>query len=153
MNTWLYNHFQETILLEGNMFFWSAITSINWLAVLVAWVMHVVISLVWYQPFLFGKAWVKLSGKDMKPAIPWMPAGLVAHFAAVFGLAVIMRMANATTAVDGIILGAFVAICFIGAMLAGELIWEKIPFRLFLIRLGDQVLTLCLAGVILALWR
>jgi hypothetical protein len=38
-------------------------------------------------------------------------------------------------------------------MLGGELVWEKIPFRLFLIRLGDQLLTLSLAGAILALWH
>jgi hypothetical protein len=139
--------------LEGDVSIWSAIAGINWWAVLVAGAIHVVISLVWYQPFLFGKAWIRLSGKDMKPAIPWMPVGLIAHFTAVFGLAVIVQMAEATAAIDGVILGAFVAICFIGAMLAGELIWEKIPFRLFLIRPGDQVLTLCLAGLILALWQ
>ena len=131
----------------------NAISQINWLAVLVTWVLHVVLSLVWYQPFFFGKAWVKLSGKEMKPAVRWMPAGLIAHFVAIFGLAVIIILAKATTALEGILYGLLVAICFIGAMLGGELIWEKIPFKLFLIRLGDQILTLCLAGVILALWR
>lgn len=131
----------------------SVISYINWWAVLVAWVVHVIISLLWFQPFLFGKAWVKLSGKDMNPAKQWIPVGFIAHFAAIFGLAVIINLANATTVIEGIALGLLVAICFIGAILGGELVWEKIPFRLFLIRLGDQVLTLSLAGVILALWR
>ncbi len=131
----------------------SAISNINWWAVIVAWIVHVLISLLWFMPALFGKAWVKLTGKDMKPATRWMPAGLLAHFAAVFGLAVIVKLADATTVVEGIALGALVAICFVGAMLAGELVWEKIPFKLFLIRLGDHLLTLCLAGIILTLWR
>lgn len=131
----------------------SAISNINWWAVLVAWVVHVVLSLVWYQPFLFGKAWVKLSGKEMDPAKKWFPVGLLAHLVCIFGLAVIINLANATTIIEGIALGFMVSICFIGAMLAGELVWEKIPFQLFLIRLGDQILTICLAGVILALWR
>jgi len=52
-----------------------------------------------------------------------------------------------------IALGLLVSIGFVGTMLAGELVWEKIPFRLFLIRLGDQLLTYGLAGAILALWR
>lgn len=131
----------------------TAISGINWLAVLVAWIAHVVISLVWFQPPLFGKAWVELSGKELKPATQWFPAGLAAHLVCVLGLAVIVNMANATTIVEGAALGLMVSICFIGAMLAGELVWEKIPFKLFLIRLGDQVLTLCLAGMLFAIWR
>jgi RsiW-degrading membrane proteinase PrsW (M82 family) len=132
---------------------WSAFQNLNWLAVLVAWVVHVVISLAWYQPIFFGKAWVKLSGKEMKPATQWIPVGFIAHLVAVIALAVIVNLANATTAWEGILLGLLVSIGFIGAILAGELVWEKIPFRLFLIRVGDQILTLSLAGVILALWK
>jgi RsiW-degrading membrane proteinase PrsW (M82 family) len=132
---------------------WSAFQNLNWLAVLVAWVVHVVISLAWYQPVFFGKAWVKLSGKEMKPAKQWIPVGFLAHLVAVVALAVIINLANATTAWEGILLGLLVSIGFISAILAGELVWEKIPFRLFLIRVGDQILTLSLAGVILALWK
>jgi RsiW-degrading membrane proteinase PrsW (M82 family) len=131
----------------------SAFSNINWLAVLVAWVVHVVISLAWYQPIFFGKAWVRLSGKEMKPAKQWIPVGFVAHLVAVIALAVIVNLANATTAWEGILLGLLVSIGFIGAILAGELVWEKIPFKLFLIRVGDQILTLSLAGVIFALWK
>jgi len=132
---------------------WSAFQNLNWLAVLVAWVVHVMISLAWYQPVFFGKAWVKLSRKEMKPATQWIPVGFIAHLVAVIALAVIVNLANATTAWEGILLGLLVSIGFIGAILAGELVWEKIPFRLFLIRVGDQILTLSLAGVILALWK
>ena len=82
-----------------------------------------------------------------------MPAGLIAHLVAVIALAIIVNLANATTILEGILLGLIFSIGFIGAILAGELVWEKIPFKLFLIRLGDQILTLCLAGAILALWR
>lgn len=131
----------------------STISSLNWWAVIVAWVMHVVISLLWYQPFFFGKAWVKLSGKDMDPAKKWFPAGLLAHFVCIFGLAVILKAANVTTILEGILWALLASICFIGAIIAGELVWEKIPFRLFLIRLGDQVLTLILAAIILVLWK
>jgi hypothetical protein len=131
----------------------AAISNINWPAVLLAWVTHVVISLVWFQPFLFGKAWVELSGKELKPAAQWIPAGLAAHLAGVLALAIIVNLAHATTLMEGIALGLLVSIGFVGAMLGGELVWEKIPFKLFLIRLGDQVLTFCLAGTILTLWR
>jgi len=131
----------------------TAIQNINWLAVLVVWILHVVISLLWFQPVLFGKAWVELSGKEMKPDTKWMPIGLLAHLICVFALAVIINLANTTTIIEGIALGIMVAICFIGAMLGGELVWEKIPFKLFLIRIGDQIFTLGIAGAILTLWK
>ncbi len=131
----------------------AAISDVNWLAVIVAWVAHVVISLLWFQPALFGRAWVELSGKELKPATRWIPIGFAAHFVCVLALAAIVNLTNATTLLEGVALGLLVSIGFIGAMLAGELVWEKIPFRLFLIRIGDQVLTISLAGAILALWR
>ena len=131
----------------------NALSDLHWLAVFVAWIAHVAISLAWFQPALFGRAWVRLSGKELKPATQWIPAGLAAHLAAVLSLAVIIRVANATTLVEGVSFGILVSMGFIGAMLGGELVWEKIPFRLFLIRLGNEVLTLSLAGAILALWR
>ena len=130
-----------------------AMSNFNWLAVFVCWVAHVVISLVWFQPIFFGKAWVSLSGKEMKPATQWFPVGLLAHLICIIALAVIINLANARTIFEGVAFGLLVSIGFIGAMLGGELVWEKIPFRLFLIRLGDQILTLSLAGAILAIWR
>lgn len=131
----------------------SAFQNLNWFAILIAWILHVAISLVWYQPIFFGKAWVKLSGKEMIPAKQWMPVGLIAHLIAVIALALIIRLTNANTIMEGIILALTVSIGFIATILAGELVWEKIPFRLFLIRVGDQILTLCIAGVILSLWK
>jgi len=35
----------------------------------------------------------------------------------------------------------------------GELVWEKIPFRLFLIRVGEHLVALCAAGAILGVWH
>ena len=35
----------------------------------------------------------------------------------------------------------------------GELIWEKIPFKLFLIRIGNQLVGFIITGIILAVWQ
>jgi hypothetical protein len=133
--------------------FSAAFSSLNWLAVLVSWIAHVAISMLWFSAPVFGKAWAQLSGKELKPAANWIPAGFAAHLAAVLALALLVRLAGATSLWDGIGLGCLTAVGFVGAMLGGELVWEKIPFRPFLIRLGDQVLTLGLAGAILVLWH
>jgi hypothetical protein len=68
-------------------------------------------------------------------------------------LAVIVTLANATTVFGGIVVGIAAWIGFIVPLETGELIWEKIPFKLFLIRVGNHLVGLCVAGIILALWR
>jgi hypothetical protein len=65
----------------------TAFSTINWRAVLVAGVLHIVISLAWYQPVFFGRAWVKLSGKEMNPAVRWIPVGLASHLVCILALA------------------------------------------------------------------
>ncbi len=130
----------------------NSVLSLNWFAVVFCWFFHIVFSLAWYTPIFFGRAWVKLSGREMEPAKQWIPVGFLAHLICIIALAIIIQLANAKTLLEGVVLGLVVSIGFIGAMLAGELVWEKIPFQLFLIRLGDQVLTLSIAGAILAMW-
>jgi hypothetical protein len=67
--------------------------------------------------------------------------------------AVIVNLANATTVMGGITVGVLVWIGFVVTLEIGELIWEKIPFKLFMIRVGNQLVGLSLAGIILAVWR
>ena len=131
----------------------SVLPGINLLAVLVAGVVHIVLGLLWFQPKVFGNAWTKLTGRDMKPATRWMPAGIVGHLLMSFVLAVIVKLANATTALDGALVGILVCLGFVATMLVGELIWEKIPFKLFVVRAGNQLVGFAISGIILGTWR
>ena len=67
-------------------------------------------------------------------------------------LAVIVDLANASTALGGFMVGVLVWIGFVVPLEIGELIWEKISFKLFVIRIGEHVLSLGLAGIILTIW-
>ena len=131
----------------------NSLSGINLLAVLVAGIVHTVIGLIWFMPKLFGTPWVKLTRMEMKPARPWIPAGLLGHQVMAFVLAVIVNLANATSVGGGIVVGIFVCLGFMATLEIGELIWEKIPFKLFLIRVGNQLVGLASAGAILAVWR
>jgi hypothetical protein len=64
-----------------------------------------------------------------------------------------VRLADATTVAGGIAVAALVWLGFVVTLEVGELIWEKIPFRLFLIRIGNHLVALSVAGAILAVWR
>ncbi|RPI33776.1 MAG: DUF1761 domain-containing protein [Chloroflexota bacterium] len=129
------------------------LTDINLLSVLVAGISHTVIGLIWFMPKLFGNAWVELTKKDLKPASQWIWAGFTGHLVMALVLAVLVNLAGATTIFGGIAVAFLAWIGFIVTLEIGELIWEKIPFRLFLIRIGNQLVGLSVAGAILAVWR
>ena len=129
----------------------SAIMALNYMAVFVALISHFVIGIIWYS--VFGKAWVKLSGTKLKSDVKWLPVGFVAHIFYTIALAVIVSLAEATTLIEGLVVGIMVCIGFIGTIMVNELASMKTPFKLFLIKFGDEFISLCVAGIILALWK
>ena len=131
----------------------TILSNINYWAVLVAGLAHMVISLVWFLPGLFGRQWMELTKQDMTPARRWIAAGIIGHQLIALVLAIFVYLAHATTLVEGFAVAVLVWFGFVVTLETGELIWEKIPFRLFLIRVGCHFVALSVAGVILALWR
>jgi len=128
-------------------------TAINFYAVFVAWIVHTVSGLLWFQPKLFGNEWSKLTGKELKPAKNWLIPGLVGHLAMVFVLVIIIKIANIDNGLGGLLVGLLAWIGFVVPLEIGELIWEKIPFRLFLIRIGNQFIGMGISGFILGAWQ
>jgi hypothetical protein len=131
----------------------ASLSNINLWAVLVAGIVHTLIGLIWFMPKFFGNAWIELTGKEMKPASRWIPAGLIGHQVMAFVLAVIVNLANVTNVAGGMVVGILVCLGFMATLEIGELIWEKIPFKLFMIRVGNQLVGLSFTGAILAVWR
>jgi len=128
-------------------------TDINLLAVFVAWIVHIAIGLTWFQPGIFGKEWSKQTGKELKPAKSWIIPGFAGHLVMIFVLAIIINLANINNGAGGLLIGLLGWIGFIVPMEIGELIWEKIPFRLFLIRIGNQFVGIGISGFILGAWQ
>ena len=129
------------------------LTDINLYAVLVAWIIHTASGLLWFQPRLFGNEWSKLTGKELKPATKWLIPGLVGHLAMVFVLVIIIKMANIGNGLGGLLVGLLCWIGFVVPLEIGELIWEKIPSKLFLIRIGNQFIGMGISGFILGAWQ
>jgi hypothetical protein len=127
--------------------------NINLLAVLVAGFAHMATGLIWFMPRFFGRQWMELTKQELKPARQWIAAGIIGHQLIALVLAVVVYLANATTIFEGIIVGILIWIGFVVTLEVGELIWEKIPFKLFAIRIGNHLVALSIAGVILAIWR
>jgi hypothetical protein len=128
-------------------------SDINLYAVFVAWIIHTVSGLLWFQPKLFGNEWSKLTGKELKPAKKWIFPGLMGHLAMIFVLVIIIKIASINNGLGGLLVGFLGWIGFIVPMEIGELIWEKIPFRLFLIRIGNQFVGIGISSFILGAWQ
>ena len=131
----------------------SAFSSINYISVLVAGVVHMATGLMWFNYKFFGKQWAVLTKQELKPAKKWIIAGIIGHQIIALALAVVINLAGAITALEGIYVAIIIWLGFVVTLEIGELIWEKIQFRLFMIRIGNHLVALCLAGIILAVWQ
>ncbi|SRR5258708_768158 len=130
---------------------------INYLALLVATIVKVVIGMLWYSPLLFGRAWMRLVGcepEEMKSRMPKaMVVDLVATFVLAFVLVHAVHYAGATGAGQGAAVGFFNWLGFIAAVAIGTVVYEKRPFKLFLINSGFYLACLPVMGAILAVWK
>jgi hypothetical protein len=102
-------------------------TEINFYAVFVAWIIHIIIGLLWFQPKLFGNEWSRLTGKELKPARNWIIPGIAGHLAMTLVLVIIIKLASISNGAGGLLIGLLCWTGFIIPMEIGELIWEKNP--------------------------
>ncbi|MCX6121749.1 MAG: DUF1761 domain-containing protein [Ignavibacteriales bacterium] len=128
-------------------------TDINLLAVFVAWIVHIAMGLIWFRPELFGNEWSRLTGKELKPASQWIIPGFIGHLMMIFVLVILIKLTNSSNGMSGMLIGLLAWIGFIVPMEVGELVWEKIPFKLFLIRIGNHFLGFAVSGFILGAWQ
>lgn len=129
------------------------LSDLNLLAILVAWIVHVAMGLIWFSQSLFGNTWSKLTGQNLKPAKKWVLPGFIGHLVMAFILAVLIKISDATTGPNGLLVGLLAWAGFIVPLEIGELVWEKIPFKLFLIRIGNHFIGLAVTGYILGAWQ
>jgi Protein of unknown function (DUF1761) len=132
---------------------------INYWAVLVAGVVAFVMGGLWYSPLLFGRAWAKLRGIDSIAAggIQMRPPEVVAEF--VRGLIVAVVLAGFVVHLgvvgwmNAIYLGLAVWIGFQATSIAGSVIHEHYPWKLYAIHTGDALTKTLVMAVILGVWR
>jgi hypothetical protein len=127
--------------------------NINLLAVFFAWIIHIVLGLIWFRPEIFGNEWTRLTGKELKPASQWIIPGFIGHLLMILVLVVLIKLTHSTNGLTGSLIGLLAWIGFIVPMETGELVWEKIQFRLFMLRIGNQFIGLIVAGFILGVWQ
>jgi hypothetical protein len=130
--------------------------AMNVWAILTAAVAKFLLGWLWYAPFLFGKAWQRLTGctpEDMKARLPKAIAGdLLTSVIMAFVLVHAVRYAGATTPAQGSAVGFLNWLGFVFVATFIPVLYEGRPFKLFLINNGFHLLGLMLMGAIIAVW-
>ena len=132
---------------------------INYLAVVVAALASVAIGAAWYSPMLFGKPWMRMMGwtggmpeEQKKAAAKSYALMFVGTLVMTYVLAHFIYIASVVTVTDALVLGFWIWLGFVATVMLGVVLWEGKPWKLYLLNVGYQLVSLLVAAVILALW-
>jgi hypothetical protein len=126
---------------------------INWLAVIVAIIVNMVVGSVWYSPLLFGKQWSKLIGHKMDESVGSNFGYAITTVAAViqtFILANFIRDLNITQPMNGAYIGFLLWLAFVALTTISDIIFAKRPIKLWLINTTYYLVVLVVNGALLA---
>lgn len=133
--------------------------SINYWAVLIAALVHMVLGALWYGP-LFGKKWVRLSwGNEDGIARERMSARLHSYlwaFLAMLIMAYVLAhfalFMNVDTVSRALALTFWLWVGFIATIRLNSILWEGKPKELYVLDISYHFVGLLLMSLILALW-
>ncbi len=141
------------------------IVPINYLAIIACAVVSMVLGSLWYGP-LFGKSWMKEMGiskpdttdakmkKEMNKSYSLMFVGsLVMAYVLAHSLVFASTYLKVEGASAGVMAGFWSWLGFIAPVTLGSVLWERKSWKLWMLNNGYQLVNICVAGVILALWR
>lgn len=133
--------------------------NIEWLPTIIGAVLAMVLGFLWYSPFLFGKTWMKLSGitqKDMEDAkkkgmqVVYLVSTLASIImAALYG--VLLNSLEVVSLSGAVFLAILIWLGFIATTMITSVLYDKKPFKLFLINSGYQLASLVVIAIIFVL--
>ena len=130
----------------------------NYLAILVAAIVNMIIGGLWYSPLLFAKPWMALNNvtpesmKNVNPG-PLYAQSFVATLVAYFFLAMAIQLTNASTAIDGMKTAFCIWLGFITTVQFTANVFSPKKIQAYFLDTGYQLVAILIAGIILALWR
>ena len=135
---------------------------VNYIAVLVAAVVNIVLGFLWYGP-LFGKPWMAMMGFTKESMDQAKKKGMAKNYALMalgslvmsYVLAHSFVFASTYTATTGVVGGLMVGfwswLGFIAPVTMGTVLWEGKSWKLWILNSGYYFVGLLIMGVILAM--
>jgi hypothetical protein len=125
---------------------------VNWIAIVVATIVAMVIGSIWYSNMGFGKSWRTLSGHVMgegQQAGPLYALTALAALVEVIALSWFISTTGYRTGAGGAIIGLYVGLGFIATAMFSEVLFAGRPARLYAINAGYQVFQAVVLGAII----
>lgn len=143
----------------------EVVVPVNYLAVLAAGILSVVIGSLWYGP-LFGKEWMRMMKIKMpakmddamkKEMMKSYTLTTLASLVMAYVLSHTLVFASTYMKVEGISVGwstgFWMWLGFVVPVSLNSVLWENKPWKLFGINVGYHLVNLLLMGSVLAVWR
>ena len=131
---------------------------INWLAVLAATVGSVVVGALWFSNVMFAKPWMAGIGRtreeieaDFSPAL--YVIAVVSGAVSAIGLSIVADWGGADTLVEGLVVGALMALFFWVAPYVVNASFERRSTSLQMINAGHDLATFSVMGAVIGAWQ
>jgi len=136
------------------------IFDVNFLAVLVAAIAGIAIGAFWYSPAGFGKIWMKESGfseesldeAKKKGMAKSFILGFVASLVMAYVLAYFVQIGGAGDIAGALQLGFWLWLGFIATIMLNGVLWEGKSWKLYILNIAHQLVSLLVMAIILVLW-
>lgn len=140
------------------------LTELNWIAILIGFVVFFAVGAIWFGPKTFYPAWVKLIGAKEEPGKGLGHHGMpfVFGFTALGALVQVIALASVIHFVElangpvgplgGALVGLLVGIGFTAASSLSHRLFSGQGIRVWLIEVGGDIVALTLAGLVIGLF-
>ena len=135
------------------------LADVNYLAVIAAIAVNMIVGAVWYSPLLFARPWMAANGfteeqiKAQGSATRGYIVSVIASVVIAFAIALFAQAAGAVAAIDGLLLGLAAGVGFVATTSAANYIFEDRPLKLYLINAGYPVVSFTLIGLLIGAWQ
>jgi hypothetical protein len=128
---------------------------LNWIAIIVATIIPIVLGALWYSPVLFAEPWMRAVGRtreELGDASLGYLLSAIGAFLSAYVLARIVKWAEVDDLWNGALVGFFVWAGFVATVLGVTTFFAGRPRSLWLINSGYQLVSLVLMGALLGAW-
>lgn len=129
---------------------------VNFLAILVAAIIQMIIGAFWYSPKVFGEIWANEMNVDChecKVKIGQYGAMFAVSLITAWVLSLFVHWMNMQNVAQGAVMGFFIWLGFVATNQLSGVIWGKLPIKIYVINVTYLLLSLVVMSSILAFWK
>ena len=134
----------------------ALLSSLSWVAILVATFVYFVLGALWYSPVLFGNIWMKarnMNPEDIESPNPVIYLySFILQLIGVISLALFMTALGIETVSTGVLIGFGAGAGFVFSLAGATGLFTEVPMKLHFIDYGYHLTGLILAGAIIGWW-